>query len=179
MSANRKWVDAQVKKSQAGPSSNYFETPKNIFDCFNLNYNFAFDLSASADNSKCSNFYSEQDNSLEQDWNKLRGWLWLNPPYSPLKPWVQKAQAAYKNGAQIAMLIPPILNTKYFSETPPTKILFIVGRIPFLNPDKQPMRGNSHDSCLIIYDGKESYLRTSIEWIKRPEKHKLEVIGES
>lgn len=170
MSANRKWVDAQVKKSQAGPSSNYFETPDFIFSFYNKEYNFKHDLSASAHNKKCDSYYSEDDDSLSQDWNKLDGWLWLNPPYSPLKPWVQKAQKSYLLGAQIVMLIPPILNTVYFAQVKPTKIIFIVGRIPFLNPDKIPMKGNSHDSCLIIYDGKNKTEHTAVEWQQRPSR---------
>lgn len=166
MSANRKWVDAQVKESQAGPSSNYFETPEAFFKKWNEKFNFQWDLSASDYNSKCKNFYSEQDDSLSKDWHKIQGWLWLNPPYSPLKPWVQKAQQEYLKGARIAMLIPPILNTRYFAETQPTQIIMIVGRLAFLNPDKVPMKGNSHDSCLVLYDGLNKQ-KTEIEWQER------------
>jgi site-specific DNA-methyltransferase (adenine-specific) len=166
LSANRKWVDAQVKKSQAGPSSNYFETPDFFFQKYNKIYNFQFDLSANKSNKKCERFFSEQDDSLKQDWHKINGWLWLNPPYSPLKPWIQKAQQEFKKGAQIVVLIPPIMNTRYFKEVLPTKIIMVVGRIPFLNPDKVPMRGNSHDSCLVVYDGQEKPT-PRIEWIER------------
>jgi len=165
MSANRKWVEQTVIKEAMTESSNYFETPDLFFKKWNEIYDFKFDLSANEGNSKCPKYYTEAQDSLKQDWHQINGWLWLNPPYSPLKPWVQKAQQEADKGAKIVMLIPPILNTRYFAERLPSEIIYIVGRLPFLNYKKIPMKGNSHDSCLVVYDGKNQ--NTHVRWAFR------------
>ena len=49
------------------------------------------------------------------------------------------------------MLIPPILSTRYFADVLPSEIRFILGRIPFIGQDGNEMRGNSHDSAILVY----------------------------
>lgn len=53
-------------------------TPRILFDKLNQEFNFEWDLAASADNKLCKNFYTKENNGLEKDWN---GICWLNPPY--------------------------------------------------------------------------------------------------
>lgn len=162
MSANRKWVD--VNNDIIPLSSNEFSTPDDFFNALNKEFNFQADLACNEDNKKCEvGLYD----SLNANWELIDGWLWLNPPYSPLKPWVQKAQRSYLHGAKIVMLIPPILNTKYFSEVLPTEIRFVVGRLKFIGADKIPMKSNSHDSCLVIYDGRNRNDFVKTKWISR------------
>lgn len=158
MSAPQKWID---KNSDTIPlSSNEFQTPDYIFEHFDKEFNFTWDLACTEANKKCDNGLYD---SLNEDWHKLDGWLWLNPPYSPLKLWVEKAQLEASKGAKICMLIPPILSTKYFSQYTPSEIRFILGRIPFIGADGIPMKGNSHDSCLVVYGNpvqpKVSYIK--------------------
>ena len=145
---------------------NVFGTPQWLFDTLNKEFEFSWDLACNDDNKKCENGYTENDDSLKQDWHKLDGWLWLNPPYSPLKPWIVKAQAETKLGAKIVMLCPPIVTTKYFSEWLPSEIRFIVGRVPFLLNDVE-MKANTNDSCLLIYEQK--IRQPKITYIRRDE----------
>ena len=131
---------------------NIFETPQWLFDTLNKEFNFNWDLACNADNIKCPLYFAEEEmNSLNESWYKCEGWLWLNPPYSPLKPWIVKTQEENKKGARIVVLCPPILSTRYFSQWLPSEIRFIVGRVPFLK-DGIEMRSNTNDSCLLIYD---------------------------
>lgn len=132
---------------------NIFETPDWLFKSLNTEFNFTFDLACNVENAKCAKFYTEIENSMTQDWSKLEGWLWLNPPYSPLKPWIVKAQEENKKGAKIVVLCPPILSSRYFQKHLPSEIRFIVGRVPFIL-DGVEMKSNTHDSCLLIYDTK-------------------------
>ena len=70
-----------------------WETPRNFYDRLNAKYHFNWDLAASDDNAKCEHYFICEDNSLEQDWGKLDGNLFLNPPYGrKLKLWVKKRQ---------------------------------------------------------------------------------------
>jgi hypothetical protein len=77
---------------------------------------FAWDLAADATNTVVSNevvqvyeqkrYFDEKDNSLVQDWHKINGWLWLNPPFTDITPWVRKAHEERIRGARIAVLVP-------------------------------------------------------------------------
>jgi phage N-6-adenine-methyltransferase len=134
-------------------SSNEFQTPDWVFDPLHREFNFQYDLACREHNKKLEKgLCYPKVNSLDIEWHKLSdGWLWLNPPYSPLKPWIQKAQREFLLGAKIVMLIPPILSTKYFSAVMPAEIRYITGRINFIGSDGKEMTGNSHDSALVIY----------------------------
>lgn len=132
---------------------NIFETPNWLFESLNLEFDFKFDLACNEKNKKTQFGFTENENSLTQDWHKIDGWLWLNPPYSPLKPWIKKAQDENKKGAKIVVLCPPIISTRYFQDHLPSEIRFIVGRVPFIL-DEVEMKSNTNDSCLLIYDTK-------------------------
>ncbi|MGK1818930.1 DNA N-6-adenine-methyltransferase, partial [Klebsiella pneumoniae] len=58
-----------------------WETPQDFYDRLNAKYHFEWDLAASDGNAKCDHYFTREDNSLEQDWGKLSGNLFLNPPY--------------------------------------------------------------------------------------------------
>lgn len=143
---------------------NIFETPSWLFDSLNEEFSFTVDLACEKENAKCSSFITSEENSLSFNWYELDGWLWLNPPYSPLKPWIVKAQEENKKGAKIVVLCPPIITTKYFSQWLPSEIRFIVGRVPFIK-DGIEMKFNTNDSCLLIYD--EKIRQPNIIYVKR------------
>lgn len=126
---------------------NEFATPQWLFDAIDAEFNFTTDLACTPENQKCPKGLYD---SLNEEWHKRDGWLWLNPPYSPLKPWIKKAQSEFLKGAKIVVLCPPIVSTRYFSEVPPAQIRFIVGRVPFVLNGEE-MKSNTHDSCLLIY----------------------------
>ena len=143
---------------------NVIETPSWLFDALNKEFNFTHDLACLPINKKCPAGFTPEDDSLAKDWSALNGWLWLNPPYSPLKPWIKKAQEENEKGAKIVVLCPPIITTKYFSQWLPSEIRFIVGRVSFLKNGLE-MKGNTADSCLLIYDTKVR--QPNIKYISR------------
>lgn len=49
---------------------------------------FTLDVAASAHNAKCDRFYSIENDGLARWWT---GTVWCNPPYSNIRPWVEKA----------------------------------------------------------------------------------------
>lgn len=151
---------------KAPNNRNNYETPRWLFNSLNEEFNFQYDLACNRENCRLDKgLYVEDYNSLEVDWHKLSsGWLYINPPYSPLRPWIEKAQLETRLGAKIVMLVPPIVTTRYFMQHLPNEIRFIVGRINFENNGIE-VRGNMFDSCLLIYDGTES--ETSVKWITR------------
>jgi len=67
---------------------------------------FAIDLAADSSNAVTNIYYGTEANSLAQDWHKINGWLWLNPPFTDITPWVRKAHEERIRGARIAVLVP-------------------------------------------------------------------------
>ena len=130
---------------------NEYATPQWLYDAINAEFNFSTDLACTRENCKAATgYYQPEFDSLTQPWHKLSGWLWLNPPYSPLKIWIQKAQKEFLLGAKIVILCPPIISAKYFSEVIPAEIRIILGRVPFVLGGVE-MKGNTSDSSIIIY----------------------------
>lgn len=52
-------------------------------------FRFTVDAAASAGNAKLPRFWTVDDDALTQVWRGER--VWCNPPYSDIRPWVEKA----------------------------------------------------------------------------------------
>ena len=86
---------------------------------------FDLDAAASALNAKCSRFYSEEVNSLDQKWF---GRVWCNPPYRKILQWVKKAHDEVTSGncEKVVLLLPSDTSTQWFH------FAFEHGRVEFL-----------------------------------------------
>jgi phage N-6-adenine-methyltransferase len=60
-----------------------------LFAAWDERFLFTVDVAAAAHNAKCERFYTLEDDGLAQSWDRER--VWCNPPYSNIRPWVQKA----------------------------------------------------------------------------------------
>jgi len=65
---------------------------------------------------------------------------YVNPPYSQLKKWINKAIEEHKKGKQITLLIPARTDTKAFMKLVRygSKITFIIGRLHFNESNPAP-----------------------------------------
>lgn len=110
--------------------SDEWATPQDFFDRLNTIHSFTLDACASELNAKCSNYYTESDNALIQDWC---GVVWCNPPYSEVKNWIEKAYHESLKGAKVVMLIPARTDTIAWHQYifPYAEIEFIKGRLKF------------------------------------------------
>jgi site-specific DNA-methyltransferase (adenine-specific) len=138
-------------------------TPNDLFNELDRHIGFVLDAAASEWNAKCHNYYDEEDNGLDQGWF---GCTWINPPYSRgLGNWVHKAATEHTKGntSMIAMLIPARPDTRYWHEWVfpyANAILFIKGRIKFIQRDGTPGDAAPFPSCVIFYtkeDHSETY----------------------
>jgi phage N-6-adenine-methyltransferase len=135
-----------------GKSKQDYQTPAALIDaaldrlCLST---FTWDLAATADNKKAPFFYSEQDDSLAQDWDACGGWLWCNPPYNDITPWVEKAAATTES--YIAMLLPASVGSNWWRDHVHHRahVLLLNGRVPFM-PDK-PKWLYPKDCALLLY----------------------------
>jgi len=117
-----------------------WETPIDLFELLNETYDYNFDLAASKENTKCKNFFTINDDSLNKSWQGL-GNCWLNPPYvssskNKLVMWIKKAYVETQKDSDLAvsLLIPARTNTKWFLDYCLTRsyaIDFIIGRPKF------------------------------------------------
>lgn len=143
-----------------------WQTPKQIFDALNLEFNFSCDVAADIDNSLCDFHYDYHDDALNQQWFDNN---WCNPPYSDVTPWINKAIEQLDCGRTTVMLVPADTSVKWFKLAYDScnEVRFISGRISFLNSATQkPVNGNNKGSVLFIWRGyapKNSHTVTLID----------------
>lgn len=121
-----------------------WETPKDLFDKLDEEFEFQTDVCAIKQNAKCQCFYTPEQNGLKQIWT---GVCWCNPPYGRgIEKWMKKA---YESNATVVCLVPARTDTKWFHDfvLGKAEIRFIRGRLKF---------GNSKNSApfpsmLVIY----------------------------
>lgn len=127
-----------------GESKQDWGTPPEFLDAVRKRLNtttFLWDLAASELNkveTGCG-WFSEGDNALNQSWqlqdfDTANQWLWCNPPYTNISPWVQKASEESAKGAHIAMLLPASVGANWWLDYVHDKahVLFLNGRITFV-----------------------------------------------
>ena len=128
-----------------------WETPIDLFNQINAEFNFTLDAAASEKNKKVCNFFSAKDDGLSQDWSNET--VWLNPPYgdgkSKITDWVKKADAERHKGATTVMLIPARTNTNWFHDIclKYGEVRFIRGRPKFGGAD----HGLPQPLCFVIF----------------------------
>lgn len=124
-----------------------WETPKDLFNELNKEFNFTIDVAANNENHKCNRYYTEKENGLIQDWKNEM--VWCNPPYGrKIGEWVKKDS---KN--KVVMLLPARTDTKWFHEYiyNKTEIRFIKGRLKFGNS----VNSAPFPSMIVIFKGSE------------------------
>ena len=72
---------------QTETTSDDYYTPKWIFDTLGLHFDLDVASPPHATNVPCDRFYTQADDGLAQDWH---GRVWMNPPFSNPKPWIQR-----------------------------------------------------------------------------------------
>lgn len=115
-------------------SCDEWATPYWVYDRLNKRFNFQLDPCANEDNFKCVDWYNKEINGLNQEWSVNYKSVFVNPPYSDIKKWVEKCYNESLNGCTVVMLIPARIDTTYWHDYifPYAKeIIFIRGRLRF------------------------------------------------
>jgi phage N-6-adenine-methyltransferase len=140
-----------------------YKTPPELFAALNAEFDFHLDVCASKNNSLTRFFITEEEDCLKTDWQaaagvgNFRGWYaWCNPPYSDIKPFVDRAaHMSIKHGIGCVMLVMADTSVGWYAEAIKTcqEVRFIVGgRISFLDPETgKPAAGNNKGSKLLIW----------------------------
>lgn len=135
-----------------------WRTPPALFASLDAEFCFQLDAAAAPHNALCRKFITAEQNTLETSWAdylNVPGYVWLNPPYSDITPFVKKAAAESANQIGTVMLVPADTSVGWFKEAIQTasEVRFITaGRLAFINPvTGKPVSGNNKGSMLIIW----------------------------
>jgi len=109
------------------------ETPDDLFNELDEEFNFNLDTAATAYNTKCYTYYDVYQDGLNSPW---LGNVFCNPPYGrDVGKWVKKAHNEFQKGNAdlIVMLLPSRTDTKWFHDYiyNQTEIRFVKGRLKF------------------------------------------------
>lgn len=119
------------------PERSDWATPEYIFRYAQRVFgNHTIDLAASHENSKCSDYITEEKDALKIDWGVPNARGWLNPPYGRmLKPFAKKVSEQLLAGEikAVTILVPARTDTEWFSifVRHASKVVFIKGRLKF------------------------------------------------
>lgn len=107
-------------------------TPQDFFERINDEFNFTLDPCATADNAKCSKFFTKEDDGLTQEWSPHI--VFMNPPYGRvIGDWLRKAHEESRKGATVVCLIPARTDTRYWHDyvMQAEEIRLVRGRLKF------------------------------------------------
>jgi phage N-6-adenine-methyltransferase len=144
-----------IKINLQPKTSNHWETPRSFFNKLNEEFNFKWDICAEAFNAKLPLHYTPENSCLDNDW-EVGPWLFINPPYKPLKPFIEKCHEQAARGCKIVALVPiSTVANMYFKNDYVSEVRIIKGRLNFEAYGEAAQNGNStarHNSVLIIYN---------------------------
>ena len=146
---------------QQGPNEKVDDrgTVPEIFAGFDDRFHFTVDAAASPHNAKLERYWTREIDGLAQDWSGER--IWCNPPYSGIRPWVEKAA---ERKAEIAVLLLPANRTEqawWQDIVEPGRLAgkcrveFLRGRMRFIAANDDQIRPNQRPPfgvCLVIYE---------------------------
>jgi phage N-6-adenine-methyltransferase len=126
---------------------------------------FTVDVAASARNTKCARYYDRATDGLAQSWAGER--VWCNPPYSAIRPWVEKAWREI--GTEVVVMLLPANRTEqgWWQELiEPYRdrsgsvltVEFLPGRIRFLSPGASTVGANERPPfgcCLVVWNRRQ------------------------
>jgi phage N-6-adenine-methyltransferase len=136
-----------------------YRTPQKVFSAINADLGFfGLDAAADRDNALVLSYLDEAANALSPDtrWLSPTGYVWCNPPYKKILPWVLRAELAVdrKECERVVMLLPAQVSSKWFIRSVLRhEVQFFEGRICF---DKPPgvenRRSPAIANCLVVID---------------------------
>lgn len=140
-----------------GSSSGEYATPPEFIAAVKRKFGvteFDYDLAASPENTKAKHFFTEEEDSLKQEWPNY-GDLWLNPPYAKIAPWAEKcARYCFRQKIRIFFLVPAAVGSNWWRDHVhnKAKVRFLNGRISFDGKAPYPK-----DCALCVYGIEPGY----------------------
>lgn len=128
-------MNETTTKTMFSSKTNEWPTPIDFYNKLNERFQFTLDPCSTADNAKCSKYYTAEEDGLKKSWEGEV--VFMNPPYGrEIKNWIKKAyNESRKENTVVVCLIPARTDTKYWQEfcMKAAEIAFIAGRLKFGN----------------------------------------------
>ena len=121
-------------KGMMSSATDEWETPHDLFEKIDYVYGFDLDVCATAENAKCTTFFTKDDDGLALAWRQYGESAWMNPPYGKdIGKWCRKAASEAMNGVTTVALLPARTDTTWFHEWVAgiAEITFLRGRLKF------------------------------------------------
>jgi phage N-6-adenine-methyltransferase len=128
---NRVEITSMLNSGMFSSRTDEWATPQDLFDRLNKEFHFTLDPCATAENHKCEQWFSEEENGLLQDWT---GRVFMNPPYGRgIGEWVKMAyQSVQRNAEVVVCLLPARTDTAWWHDyCMKGEVTFIRGRLKF------------------------------------------------
>ena len=141
-----------VPQQKPGRSAQDYRTPLDFQAAVRQRFGpITFDLAATPANTLAPHYFTRVDNALVQDWAQLgQPWLWCNPEYGALAPWMCKARDEGRRGVRSLFLVPASVGANWFAEFvhEQASVLFLNGRLTF-----QGCTGPYPKDCMLVLFG--------------------------
>src|SRR5437867_1223959 len=108
-----------------------WSTPQWLFDALDREFGFALDPCATAENAKCSKYFTTADDGLKQSWDYQV--VFMNPPYGRvIGAWMRKAWESSLRGATVVCLVSARTDTEWWhSFAMRAEVRLLRGRLKF------------------------------------------------
>lgn len=148
------------KEAMFSSKSDEWETPQDLFDKLDYEFDFDLDPCATKENHKCSTYFTKKQNGLTKDWAGHR--VFCNPPYGrSIGEWVEKAYVSVRKTQPcrkqtvVVLLLPARTDTKWFHDyiygKAGVEVRFLKGRLKFGNsPNSAPF-----PSMIVVMESEE------------------------
>lgn len=94
----------QTRKRGAKPEIDNRATPPEVFDPLHERFRFTLDACALPHNAKLPRYFTPEQDGLKQSWYNES--VWCNPPFSNIRPWIEKAWDESVRTKCVVMLVP-------------------------------------------------------------------------
>lgn len=144
-----------------------YGTDKKFLDALETQYNIEWDLACTKENCVVSypgprGFFHPEFDALKLNWWDLdisdTGWLFLNPPFANIRPWVEKCYKESLDDARIILLTPASVGATWFNDFVFNKahVFFLKGRLTFEGMKPNPKTGKvdpyPKDCMISVFD---------------------------
>ena len=126
-----------INKGLFTSNSDEWETPQELFDQLDREFDLVLDPCATKENAKCPRFFTKEDDGLSENWawtlDYMPQGVFVNPPYGrEIGKWVKKAYEESLKGCVVVCLLPARTDAKWFHNyCLKGEIRWIKGRLKF------------------------------------------------
>ena len=132
-------------------TSDEWSTPPDVFRRIAAAFGpFDLDPCCRRETAKARQYFTKADNGLTRDWY---GRVFVNPPYSNPRPWIQKAIESTRSCSRVVMLLPAATDTSWFHDLvlPNADVVFMRGRVKFFGWKGTPIGSPKAGTILAIF----------------------------